>query len=78
LPSMFMLRLPQMSMASPPRRQPTGLAIAYTLAETDSGPSGSRYRDSCLGGAHKAAAFTCYRFIFTPRAYLNYANNIPR
>jgi hypothetical protein len=36
-PTMFMLRLPQMSMASPPRRQPTGLAIAYTLAETHTG-----------------------------------------
>jgi hypothetical protein len=33
-PIMFMFRLPQMSIASPPRRQPTGLAIAYTLAET--------------------------------------------
>lgn len=33
-PIKFIFRLPQMSMARPPRRQPTGLAIAYTLAET--------------------------------------------
>jgi hypothetical protein len=36
-PIMFIFRLPHMSIARPPRRQPTGLAIAYTLAETYGG-----------------------------------------
>jgi hypothetical protein len=33
-PIMFILRRPQRSIAIPPSRQPTGLEIAYTLAET--------------------------------------------
>ena len=31
---MFILRRPHRSIAIPPRRQPNGLQIAYTLAET--------------------------------------------
>ena len=33
-PNMFIRRRPHSSIAIPPSRQPTGLEIAYTLAET--------------------------------------------
>jgi hypothetical protein len=33
-PATFIFRRPHTSMARPPRRQPTGLEIAYTLAVT--------------------------------------------
>jgi hypothetical protein len=33
-PNILIFRRPHRSIATPPRRQPTGLAIAYTLAGT--------------------------------------------
>jgi hypothetical protein len=54
LPIMLQLRRPNMSMASPPRRQPSGLTIAYTLAVTYVNMHTFNYRhkgESCIMGS---------------------------